>query len=173
MCTHSSAFISDHRSALSPIIIMAAVITLFAFFVPTHQARIENALCPSARFVPTFVSSFFSNGCIHTAIKAAHVSYPVHRIDLELLIYELVAESGDFVVVEGAERMGKSTLVQNVSATLSLTRTVRSINCSSSTTGKRALSMPFVFVSWHWFVSGPCSGRCTCRALHAPRRLRD
>ena len=140
--------IKPHRNAASPIIVMAAVVALLACLVPTHQARIEYALCPTGRFVPSFISSVFSKDCIYYATKAANVSYPVRRVDLEALIYELIVHSSDFVVVEGAERMGKSTLVQNVSAALSISRTVRSINCTSSTTGKRsdrAMNHFFVF----------------------------
>lgn len=156
-----------------------AAVALLAVLVPSHQARIDYALCPAARFVPSFASSIFSKECIHTATEAARVPHPVHRVALEAQIQKLIARSGDFVVVEGAERMGKSTLVQNVSAALSASRTVRSINCSSSTTGELAR------VRWPLQVGccrcvmpvacpeSPRSDRRARQALHAARRLCD
>jgi hypothetical protein len=114
---------------------VAIVVALFAAFVPTTQARIEYALCPTSRFVPSRFLPFISTACMHPAVRAASVTHPVQRIDLEALITRVIVRSGDFVVVEGANRMGKSTLVQNVSASLSSFRTVRLINCTSTTSG--------------------------------------
>ena len=165
------------RAAASPVILVAAVVALLSFLVPSHQARIDYALCPAARFVPSFASSTFPKECLHTATEAARVPHPVRRVALEAHITKLIARSGDFVVVEGAERMGKSTLVQNVSAALSASRTVRSINCSSSTTGELArVRRPLGFCRCVMPVACPESPRSDRRArqaLHAARRLRD
>ena len=150
-------------AAASPIVVMAAVATLLAALVPTDQARIEYSLCPTPQFVPLYISSIFFSACLHPVIKAARVEHPVMRHDLEAQITTLIVSSDDFVVVEGANRMGKSTLIQNVSASLSASCTVRMVNCTSDFTGERSCDCLLVATSW---LTHDATTRCSSRRAH-------
>jgi len=93
---------------------------------PPTEMRIEARLCPK---------SFFATSCIYPSFIPVTVKHEVHRADLAKLIMNPLMKGQNFVVVEGANRMGKTTVVEDVAKSLSSYCLVRRVLASSSSTG--------------------------------------